>query len=173
MGENNQSGGNKQKRKERILRAIKSRRIKQYFTGASFILFFIGGWFYPLIGFFIPACMIAGVGLATRKGRKWCDWMCPRGSFADAYLKLISSQKTIPYFLTILTCSYRHTFISYAHARLSGCAVMARSIRHRNVLYGASLHYYRYRRYSGPPYSPALLVLHLPYRISRQLGRKK
>jgi polyferredoxin len=102
LGENDQSHGNKQKRKERTLKA-KSRRTKQYFAGASFLLFFIGGWFYPLIGFFIPACMIAGVSLATRKGRKWCDWMCPRGSFADAYLKRISFQKTIPYRLRSFT----------------------------------------------------------------------
>ncbi len=83
-------------------RAIKSRRTKQYFAGASFMLFLLGGWFYPFIGFFIPACMIAGVSLATRKGRKWCDWMCPRGSFADAYMKLISPQKTIPHGLRSL-----------------------------------------------------------------------
>lgn len=99
MRENSQHRGDNMERKKGTLKAIKSRRIKQYFAGASFMLFFIGGWFYPLIGFFIPACMIAGVSLATRRGRKWCDWMCPRGSFADAYLKLISPQKTIPHSL--------------------------------------------------------------------------
>jgi ferredoxin-type protein NapH len=99
LAKNNQSHEDKRERKERTLRAIKSRRTKQYFAGASFMLFLVGGWFYPLIGFFIPACMIAGVSLATRKGRKWCDWMCPRGSFADAYMKLISPQKTIPHSL--------------------------------------------------------------------------
>ena len=102
MKKNNQSHGDKREQKERILMAIKSRRTKQYFAGASFMLFLVGGWFYPLIGFFIPTCMIAGVSLATMRGRKWCDWMCPRGSFADAYLKLISPQRTIPHSLRSL-----------------------------------------------------------------------
>jgi ferredoxin-type protein NapH len=99
LGENNQSGGDTLERKRRTLKALKSRRIKQYFTGTIFILLFIGGWLYPIIGFFIPICMIAGLGLATLKGRTWCDWMCPRGSFSDSYLKAISPHKAIPYFL--------------------------------------------------------------------------
>jgi polyferredoxin len=40
--------------------------------------------------------MFAGVGMATIRGRKWCNWYCPRGSFADTYLKLISPGKKIP-----------------------------------------------------------------------------
>ncbi|MBA4389616.1 MAG: hypothetical protein C0399_01600 [Syntrophus sp. (in: bacteria)] len=24
-----------------------------------------------------------GLGLTSTRGRKWCDWMCPRGSFSD------------------------------------------------------------------------------------------
>jgi polyferredoxin len=54
------------------------------------------GWLYPLIGYFIPACMLLGVGLAVFKGRNWCDWLCPRGSFEDAWLRRISRQRSIP-----------------------------------------------------------------------------
>lgn len=86
-------------RKERLLEAIRSRHIKQYISGSLFVLLLALGWFYPLIGYFIPACMVAGIGLAIRRGRKWCDWMCPRGSFADSYLKSLSPHRHIPHFL--------------------------------------------------------------------------
>jgi ferredoxin-type protein NapH len=82
--------------KERTLELIKSRKKKQSVLGTLFMLLLIGGWFYPLIGYFIPLCMIFGIGMASVKGRKWCDWFCPRGSFADTYMKAISPEKVIP-----------------------------------------------------------------------------
>lgn len=63
------------------------------------LLFFVvlgGGWFYPLLGYFIPLCMVLGLGIAAFKGRKWCDWYCPRGSFFDALVRHLSPSKEIP-----------------------------------------------------------------------------
>jgi ferredoxin-type protein NapH len=76
--------------------ARQSRFIKQAAFGTVFIALVVAGWFYSLIGYFIPLCMVAGVGLASVRGRTWCNWMCPRGSFADTYMKVISPGKDIP-----------------------------------------------------------------------------
>jgi polyferredoxin len=77
-------------------RAFRSRFIKQAIFGSMFIALVIAGWSYSLIGYFIPLCMAAGVGLAAFRGRTWCNWMCPRGSFADTYMKAISPGRAIP-----------------------------------------------------------------------------
>lgn len=76
--------------------AKRSRRWKQVFLGSLFVVFLVGGWFYSLIGYFIPLCMVAGVGLAAFRGRTWCNWLCPRGSFADTYMKVISPGRKMP-----------------------------------------------------------------------------
>ncbi len=85
--------------KREFEKARLSRFIKQVMFGTVFIALVVAGWFYSLIGYFIPLCMVAGVGLAAFKGRKWCNWMCPRGSFADTYMKAISPGRTIPLWL--------------------------------------------------------------------------
>ena len=76
--------------------AGRSRAMKQYILGSLFLVLLGAGWIFPLIGYFIPACMVLGVGIASFKGRTWCNWMCPRGSFADSFMKLISPAKKIP-----------------------------------------------------------------------------
>ncbi len=88
-----------EERKKTFEAAKRSRMIRQVFFGTLFLALLIAGWFYSLIGYFIPLCMAAGVGLAAVRGRKWCNWMCPRGSFADTYMKAISPGKKIPRWL--------------------------------------------------------------------------
>ena len=83
-------------RRARVGEAKRSRRAKQLAGGGAFVALLAGAWFYPFLGYFIPVCMVAGIGLAVFKGRKWCNWMCPRGSFADAMLSKVSPGKTIP-----------------------------------------------------------------------------
>jgi ferredoxin-type protein NapH len=75
---------------------LQSRRLKQGISGAAFLMVLAGGWFFPLIGYFIPLCMLMGIGMASFKGRSWCDWLCPRGSFLDALLKKVSRNQKIP-----------------------------------------------------------------------------
>lgn len=72
------------------------RRAKQYTTGIAFLFLLIAGWFHPLLGYFIPLCMLIGVALGFFQGRKWCDWFCPRGSFYDSLMRLASPNKEIP-----------------------------------------------------------------------------
>jgi ferredoxin-type protein NapH len=75
---------------------LRKRRKKQ-FTAASFFLVFItAGRFYPLIGLLIPLCMVFGIGISFARGRKWCDFFCPRGSFLDSVAKPASRDKKIP-----------------------------------------------------------------------------
>ena len=64
-----------------------------------FIAIITMGWRYSLLGYFIPLCMVLGIGIGLARGRKWCDWFCPRGSFYDTWIKFISPKKEIPEFL--------------------------------------------------------------------------
>lgn len=65
------------------------RKIKQFLMAGVFIVILILGWYYPLLGYFIPLCMLLGIGIGFSKGRKWCDWFCPRGSFFDSMIRPI------------------------------------------------------------------------------------
>lgn len=76
----------------------KQRKVKQFFMGIMFLFILIGGWFWPFLGYFIPLCMLLGIGVGLWRGRKWCDWYCPRGGFNDVFLKAISPKKDIPKF---------------------------------------------------------------------------
>ena len=82
----------------------------QKFLGASFLPILVAGYFYPIIGFVILVCMIAGFTIAIKHGRKWCDVACPRGSFLDFYATKISPQKPLPKWF--YTYKFRLTFIT-------------------------------------------------------------
>ncbi len=77
-------------------RAASERKARQLVAGLAFVGILIGGWLYPPVGYFIPLCMLVGLSIAAFKGRKWCDWWCPRGSFYDAYMKEVSPSRSIP-----------------------------------------------------------------------------
>jgi ferredoxin-type protein NapH len=85
--------------KERFGKKQHSRSILQAAMGSLFVALLGAGWFFPVIGYFIPLCMVAGVGMATVRGRQWCNWYCPRGSFADTFLALASPKRIIPSWL--------------------------------------------------------------------------
>jgi polyferredoxin len=72
------------------------RRAKQYLSGIIFLFLLIAGWFFPLLGYFIPLCMLVGLAMGSAQGRKWCDWLCPRGSFYDSLMRMASPNKEIP-----------------------------------------------------------------------------
>lgn len=79
--------------------AIKKRASRQLLLWWILPLTVIGGWRYPILGYLLPLCMIAGMGIAILKGRYWCDWLCPRGSSWDLLLSRVSLKKKIPLFL--------------------------------------------------------------------------
>lgn len=61
-----------------------------------FLAIIIAGWRYPVLGYFIPFCMVLGISFGLWRGRIWCDWLCPRGSFYDSLVSTISPKKEIP-----------------------------------------------------------------------------
>lgn len=90
------AASSRQERKAKAAKALKVRWLKQLVSGLSFIGLLVAGWIYPLIGYFIPVCMLLGIGTAAFQGRSWCNWLCPRGSFEDSLLSRISLQRRIP-----------------------------------------------------------------------------
>jgi polyferredoxin len=62
-------------------------------------LFVIGGWFFPSLGLILPLCMLAPVVIAPIRGRFWCGWVCPRGSFFDYIMSRFSRNKPAPAWL--------------------------------------------------------------------------
>lgn len=74
----------------------KARGLKQFFASIVFLAVLAAAWRYPLLGYFIPFCMLLGIGISLFNGRKWCDWLCPRGSFFDSLIKPVSPGKKIP-----------------------------------------------------------------------------
>jgi polyferredoxin len=64
----------------------------------GFVGLLIGGWLYYPLGYFLLVCMAGAMGIGLVKGRYWCDWPCPRGSFLDTVLKRFSFRRKIPAF---------------------------------------------------------------------------
>jgi ferredoxin-type protein NapH len=79
----------------------KQRSRLQNHTWFGLPLVIIGGWFYPKFEYLLLGCMIGALGIAAFRGRTWCNWMCPRGSFYDLFLGKVSSKKTSRSFLGI------------------------------------------------------------------------
>ena len=79
-----------------LTRAIRRRTFRQFLFWWILPLAVIGGWRYPILGYFLPLCMMGGMGMALFKGRYWCDWLCPRGSSWDLLLSRISLKRKIP-----------------------------------------------------------------------------
>jgi len=79
-----------------LAKAIKKRTFRQLLFWWILPFILIAGWWFPVLGYFIPLCMVAGVGVALFKGRYWCDWLCPRGSSWDLVLSRVSLKRKIP-----------------------------------------------------------------------------
>ncbi|NLO88736.1 MAG: 4Fe-4S binding protein [Clostridia bacterium] len=57
------------------------------------------GFLYPPAGLVVILCMLGAVGISLFKGRVWCHWMCPRGSFFDYILARFSPNRKVPAFI--------------------------------------------------------------------------
>jgi ferredoxin-type protein NapH len=56
----------------------------------------IGGIFWPYLGFLVLAMMLFFLVLSAFKGRYWCGWLCPRGSFLERVFAPLSPGRKIP-----------------------------------------------------------------------------
>lgn len=59
--------------------------------------FVVFGWLVDTdFGFIALICMTAPILFAIFRGRLWCGWFCPRGSFFDHLIKKVSLNRKIP-----------------------------------------------------------------------------
>lgn len=73
---------------------LQKRTRLQAVTWGGLPLVVLLGWFFPWLGFLLLGCMAGAVGIAFFRGRAWCDWMCPRGSFYDLFFSSSPARKT-------------------------------------------------------------------------------
>lgn len=78
---------------------MNSRIVIQHVMAWGLPLIVLGGLAFPRLGLLAGALMVTSLLVATRKGRFWCGWVCPRGSFLDRWLALLSLNRPIPKFL--------------------------------------------------------------------------
>lgn len=92
------------------------RKIIQHFMLIPLFIFVDVGWYYPLVGIFIPIFFIFMLLLSFYKGRVSCGWFCPRGSLFETIVKKISLNYPRPpifsqakyrqYFFIIFCCLF-------------------------------------------------------------------
>jgi ferredoxin-type protein NapH len=81
------------------IKEILNRKKAQWMMGFLLPVMLIVGYLYPYEGYLIMAMMIGFLGLSLFKGRLWCGWACPRGSFLERYINKPSLHKAIPKFM--------------------------------------------------------------------------
>ena len=84
------------KRETALVMATQKRTRVQYLVWGILPLATIGGWWYPVLGYFLPLCLMVGMSLAPARGRKWCDWLCPRGSALEVVFSRFRKKGRIP-----------------------------------------------------------------------------
>jgi ferredoxin-type protein NapH len=57
-----------------------------------------GGIFRPYIGYLVLGMMLFFFALSIFRGRYWCGWFCPRGSFLERILARVSKKRGTPSF---------------------------------------------------------------------------
>ena len=78
---------------------INKRKIIQLIMWWFLPVIIIGGIFWPYLGYLVVAMVIFFLVMASFKGRYWCGWLCPRGSFLERILSLVSRKGKVPLFL--------------------------------------------------------------------------
>ncbi len=76
-----------------------ARRTRQWLLAPLVVITLAFGWRYPLVGFIVPLVMVIGLIGGVIRGRYVCGNWCPRGSFLDRVVSLVSPKRPIPDFL--------------------------------------------------------------------------
>ena len=74
------------------------RKTTQNVAAVFFTFLMIIGLIKPIVGLTVMVMMISFLILSIFKGRLWCGYLCPRGSFLEQWFTVISRHKTIPGF---------------------------------------------------------------------------
>ena len=77
---------------------VKKRKRIQLIMWWLLPIIIFGGIFWPYIGYLVLAMMLFFFVLSAFKGRYWCGWFCPRGSFLERVLIYISRNRIVPSF---------------------------------------------------------------------------
>ena len=77
----------------------KYRKLSQLLMIVFLPMVIVGGYFYPYLGFTVVALICFFLILAPFRGRFYCGWFCPMGSFYERFLSLFSLKKEIPQLL--------------------------------------------------------------------------
>lgn len=64
------------------------------------------GFWYPIVGLSMLICMVSPLIVAIRRGRHWCGWICPRGSFFDKVMTKVSPNRSMPKWLSSQVTRY-------------------------------------------------------------------
>ncbi|MEN8728397.1 MAG: 4Fe-4S binding protein [Desulfuromonadales bacterium] len=82
----------------------------KWLLGVVMITVIALGWRYPVLGYIVPVAMSAGIIGGFLKGRWVCGNACPRGSFIDTWLNLVSGDRAMPGILR--NAKFRWTLLS-------------------------------------------------------------
>ena len=74
----------------------KYRKISQLLNTVLLPIVIIGGYYYPYLGFIVVFLICCFMSLAPFRGRFYCGWFCPMGSFHERILSFFSFKKEIP-----------------------------------------------------------------------------
>lgn len=77
------------------------RRVHRWLWILMLIFFVLGFFVNRAYGWLALSCMVAPLVVAVKKGRYWCGWMCPRGSFYEHVLGKLKPGGTIPAWLRL------------------------------------------------------------------------
>lgn len=150
--------------------AIEKNRQRKPLLGSSLLLLLLGGWFYPPLGYFMIVCMVMAMGIGAIKGRHWCDWTCPRGSFWDTFLGRFSRNVKAPSLFRSLPFPAAVAWYSNGHAYRKPCPTLARLLSDGQALRHDS-HCHHRRWPSTGNALPATRVVHvLPHGHYGQLA---
>ena len=72
------------------------RKLIQWIAISVLPVVIIGGYLQPYLGFIVGVLIIFFMILSIFKGRLYCGWLCPMGSFHERILSLVSLKKNIP-----------------------------------------------------------------------------
>lgn len=72
------------------------RRYQRYLGAGFLVLLGVALWWPTVAAVGVIGCASAAIGVATVRGRYYCDWLCPRGGLLDGYVRLLSRGKRTP-----------------------------------------------------------------------------